>query len=73
MFVSRKKVEDMGRCIEELQNALQALNDWPYLISVEREKGRNVFKFLRNGEVIQIETASTMKDDLPRWKEELFR
>lgn len=42
------------------------------LVSITRSGRLNRFLFVRNGNMITVETYSTMEDDLPGWKRELL-
>lgn len=73
MWISKKKYEEMQRAATDLLNSLEELKQKTMLIGIEREGRLNKFTFVRNGTVHQIETYSTMGDDLPGWKEKLLR
>jgi len=73
MWISRRKFDHLKKTVDEMVGAAEKLQTASILISIERKGRTNVFTFMRGKEVHQIETYSTMSDDLPGWKEKLLR
>ena len=42
------------------------------LVSITRQGRLNHFLFIRNGQLIRVDTYSTMEDNLPGWKRDLL-
>jgi hypothetical protein len=57
---------------EELDGIQLRLANRAALISIARDGRALKFTFVRNGDVIVIETISTWSDDIDQWKKELF-
>lgn len=73
MWITRARFNAMKKSVDEMVAAAEKLQTASILISIERKGRANVFSFMRGKEVHQIETYSTMSDDLPGWKEKLLR
>jgi hypothetical protein len=43
-----------------------------FLVSIERQGRSNFFTFMRNGELIKIETMGLISDDIGQWRKDLL-
>lgn len=73
MWVSKETVNKLKTRIDELVSNLKKLEDQSYLIGIERVGKKNKFIFVRNNEVIEVETMGLISDDIPEWKRKLLR
>ncbi len=73
MFGRKNRIKQLEKQLEDMITAAQLMQNYSYLIGIEREGRFNKFIFRRNGELIEIETMSLMVDNLPEWKGKLLR
>lgn len=71
-WVSQKKLDEMKQTVTSMNAALQDAGQQAYLIGLERKESRNVFTFVRGGQMFIVETFSTLSDNLPQWKKDLL-
>jgi len=73
MWISKKKMLEIQDGLTKLRDFLEKVDDLAFLVSVERENGKNYFTFIRGNKKITIQTASLISDNLPAWKDLLLR
>lgn len=73
MFFRSKKRRELLERLAKLEQALLAVNNLAFLVSIERVDRKNRFVFVRHGKVVVVETHTEISDDLPAWKRELLR
>ncbi len=79
-FISQKKIDklkiahdEMMVELDRISKLLDSVSDCAHLTDIERNGRTLKFRFMRNGEVYELETISMMSDNMPEWKEKLFR
>lgn len=73
MFGSRRKIKELEKQRDELLARCESLTKKSFLISIERNQRVNTFGFLRDGQIIKIETMGLISDNLGEWKDKLLR
>lgn len=73
MWVNKETMQKMKDQIEDQRRAIEQIEKRPYLMDVNRVGRKNVFLFVRDGELVEVETMSTIADDIKGWKDKLIR
>ncbi len=72
-IVRKKDYEQLEQSVEILEKEVEVLQKRPFLISIERNKRVNRFTFVRDGNLVTIETMGLISDNIKDWKDKLLR
>lgn len=67
-----RTIKMQSDALQEMLDASTKLQQRAYLSDIRTEGRRNIFTFVRNGKIFQLETFSTLADNVPGWRKDLL-
>lgn len=72
MLWRNKKLKQAHEHLNNFMDELEKLRKRSYIIGIERKGRKNIFTFVRDGQLYKIETYNTISDDINGWRKTLI-